>query len=294
MFSHRHILNPGDATPRATAPMDHGALARLLANARRHYLAAGSEELPVLLAGEPGAALAHGDALWAVALGERTTPEVAWLRALVLADGLPPDTGLDALLGAYHEQLRATGVRQSYYAGSDLSDGWLRVALLGRGYTRHTEVVVYEKIRLDVPAASNTAVTVRRATPADLATILALDAACFDAPWHKDRRTLGPALASAPCFLLAEHDGAPVGYAFATSHYGGRLVHLVRIGVLPGLQGQGVGARLLAAIVDFARGSRADIVTLNTQADNVAAQRLYLRFGFRRTGERQTVIVHEL
>jgi [ribosomal protein S18]-alanine N-acetyltransferase len=294
MFSRRHTMNPADATPRPTALEDHGALARLLANARRHYLAVGSEELPALLAEEPGVALARGDALWAAAVGERIAAQVAWLRALALADGLPPDSGLDALMRAYHDQLRAAGVAQSYYSGSDLSDGWLRAALLGRGYTRHTEVVVYEKIRLDTPVAGSTAVTLRRATPADLATILALDKACFDVQWHKDRRALGPALVSAPCFLLAELDGAPVGYAFATSHYGGRLVHLVRIAVLPAMQGQGIGARLLAEVVGHARGSCADIVTLNTQADNTPSQRLYERFGFRRTGERQTILVLQL
>lgn len=290
----RHSLNPADARARPTGPADHGALARLFTGARRHFLSVTSAELPALLADEPGAALVAGAALLGAAVSERTTPATAWLRALALADRLPPDAGLDALLAAYHAQLHAAGVRQSYYAGSDLSDGWLRAALAGRGYARLTEVVVYEKIRLDAPTGGSPAVDLRRATPADLPAVLALDAACFEPQWHKDTRALAPALASAPLFLLAEHSGAALGYAFATSHYEGRLIHLTRIAVLPAAQGQGVGARLLAEVVAFARSASADILTLNTQADNAPARRLYEWFGFRRTGERQTVLVLDL
>ena len=290
----RHSLNPADASARPSGPADHGALTRLLTGARRHFLSVTSAELPALLADEPGAALVAGAALWGAAVAERTTPATAWLRALALADGLPPDVGLDALLAAYHAQLRAAGVRQSYYAGSDLSDGWLRAALAARGYARLTEVVVYEKLRLDVPTHGSAAVDVRRAAPDDLPAVVALDAACFDPQWHKDQRALGPAIASAPLFLLAERAGAALGYAFATSHYEGRLIHLTRIAVLPAAQGQGVGARLLADLVAFARDAGADIITLNTQADNAPARRLYEWFGFRRTGERQTVLVLDL
>ncbi|HWQ15403.1 MAG TPA: GNAT family N-acetyltransferase, partial [Roseiflexaceae bacterium] len=200
------------------------------------------------------------------------------------------EAGVDALLAAYHARLRAAGVRHSYYSGSDTGDAWLRAALAARGYARHTEVVVYEKLRMDTPTAGSAAVQVRPARPADLAAILALDHTCFDPEWHKDRRAIAPALVNSPCFLVAEQGGALVGYAFVTSHYEGRLVHLVRIAVLPAHRSQGLGARLLAEVVAFARASRADALTLNTQVDNAPARRLYEWFGFRRTGERQTVL----
>ncbi len=41
-------------------------------------------------------------------------------------------------------------------------------------------------------------------------------------------------------------------------------------------------------------GNSADVLTLNTQADNHAAQRLYERFGFQRTGDQQTVLGREI
>jgi ribosomal protein S18 acetylase RimI-like enzyme len=48
--------------------------------------------------------------------------------------------------------------------------------------------------------------------------------------------------------------------------------------VMPAWRGQGVGSRLLAALLDAAAGRYAT-VSLNVQADNPAA-RLYRRFGF--------------
>ena len=93
---------------------------------------------------------------------------------------------------------------------------------------------------------------------------------------------------------MAELNGAVVGYAFVTIHFGGRLVHLVRIAVRPSHQGREIGVRLLAEITAHARAVGAGSVTLNTQANNTSAQRLYEWFSFRRTGEVQTVLRFDL
>ncbi len=57
--------------------------------------------------------------------------------------------------------------------------------------------------------------------------------------------------------------------------------------VAPAAQGQGLGARLLGALLAEAarRGQRA--VSLEVRADNAPAQRLYARAGFVRTGVRR-------
>jgi ribosomal protein S18 acetylase RimI-like enzyme len=155
-------------------------------------------------------------------------------------------------------------------------------------------VVVYEKRELGIPSQGNQAVRVRRALPVDLPAVLAVDRACFDPQWNKDEGIIGPALIETPYFVAAELDGALIGYAFVTKHFGGRLIHLVRIAVLPQYQGQAIGARLLAEVIAYARSCNADVVTLNTQVDNIAAQRLYEWFGFRRTGEQQIVLRFDL
>jgi ribosomal protein S18 acetylase RimI-like enzyme len=68
----------------------------------------------------------------------------------------------------------------------------------------------------------------------------------------------------------------------------------VRIAVLPSQQGRAIGVRLLAEVIAFARTRGASTLTLNTQAHNLRAQRLYEWFGFHRTGEQQTVLRYDL
>jgi ribosomal-protein-alanine N-acetyltransferase len=57
--------------------------------------------------------------------------------------------------------------------------------------------------------------------------------------------------------------------------------------VAPWAQGQGLGARLLAALLEEAERRRQSTVSLEVRADNAPAQRLYARHGFVRTGVRR-------
>ena len=82
-------------------------------------------------------------------------------------------------------------------------------------------------------------------------------------------------------FLVALHDGNIVGFADFRPLSGGRA-ELSAIYVLPGMQGRGIGARLLAAgIARFARETR---FVLRVERDNAPALRFYEARGFRRAG----------
>jgi ribosomal protein S18 acetylase RimI-like enzyme len=78
-------------------------------------------------------------------------------------------------------------------------------------------------------------------------------------------------------------DGIPVSYVGITTFpsWG----HLDRIAVDPDLQGKGYGRFALAFAVEtlLARGARK--VGLSTQSTNERSQRLYLKYGFRRTND---------
>ena len=294
MHLFRRNLDPSLATPREATERDLTPISRLLRSSTRRYMGFPSSELPGLLAGAPAMLLVAGDELWAAALGGWRADTVSWLRGLVLANNLPVAGGLDYLLPPFHVLQRSRGLRTLFYAGDEAADAWLQPLLIDRGYVADTTVVVYEKRGMDMPTAGNPAARVRRAQAVDLPAVLAIDRACFDPQWHKDEGIIGPALIDSPFFIVAELGGAPAGYAFVTAHHGGRLVHLVRIAVLPAHRGMGLGARLLAEVVGYARGLGADSLTLNTQTHNAPAQRLYERFGFRRTGEQQTVLRFDL
>jgi ribosomal protein S18 acetylase RimI-like enzyme len=250
--------------------------------------------LPALLSSAPAILLTAGNEIWAAAIAGWRVDSTTWIRGLALADGLAVNTSFDMLLPPFHALLRSHGLRTIYYAGDEAADVWIQPALKTRGYAHATDVVVYEKIKLDAPAPGDPAVRIRRAEAVDLPALLELDRACFDPQWIKDESIIGPAIFEVPYFVAAELGGAIVGYAFATSHFDGRLLHLVRIAVAPSHRGQSIGVRLLADVVEFARTHGADLVTLNTQAHNAAAQRLYEWFGFRRTGEQQAVLRFDL
>jgi ribosomal-protein-alanine N-acetyltransferase len=86
-------------------------------------------------------------------------------------------------------------------------------------------------------------------------------------------------------YLVALADGAVVGYAGLCDYPDEAFVQTVA--VAPDAQGQGLGGRLLTALLDEAdrRGQRT--VSLEVRADNDPAQRLYARHGFARTGVRR-------
>ena len=86
-------------------------------------------------------------------------------------------------------------------------------------------------------------------------------------------------------YLVALDDEEVVGYAGLCDYPDEAFVQTMA--VAPAAQGQGLGARLLTALLEEAsrRGQRT--VALEVRADNQPAQRLYERHGFTRTGVRR-------
>jgi ribosomal protein S18 acetylase RimI-like enzyme len=290
----RRSLDLSLAAPREATAADLTAVSRLFSQSTHRFLGFTGANLPTLLASAPAMLLTAGNEIWAAAVGGWCVESTTWIRGLALTDGLPIGSSFDLLLPPFHALLRSHSLHTVYYAGDEAADIWIQPALHSRGYVHTTDVVVYEKAKLDVPAPGSQVVRLRRAQAVDLPRVLAVDRACFDPQWTKDESLIGPAIFEVPYFAVAELEGEIVGYAFATSHFDGRLVHLVRIAVMPEHQGQSIGVRLLADVVEFARARGADVVTLNTQAHNATAQRLYEWFGFHRTGERQAVLKYDL
>ena len=60
--------------------------------------------------------------------------------------------------------------------------------------------------------------------------------------------------------------------------------HLIGLAVVPAQRREGVGRRLMDAVIEEARQEACERVTLWVHADNLAARRLFESFGFRPTG----------
>ncbi|HYF66052.1 MAG TPA: GNAT family N-acetyltransferase [Herpetosiphonaceae bacterium] len=252
------------------------------------------DELPLVI--EDGFSLIaeHGGKIWAAIMSSWAAPPAAWMRALVFHHSLRPAEALPPLLQALERLLERQRAASLYVMSDDRDALWLRPLLIRQGYAPELDVVGYEKRTMFIPSWGNDRITIRAATPEDVPQITLVDAAAFSAEWVKSEMTLGGVFPLAPCYLVAEQDGATIGYAFATLHHAGLVAHLVRIAVLPGLQRQAIGVRLLAEVVHWCRQRDVQILSLNTQATNATAQRLYEWFGFLRNGERQVVLAKAL
>lgn len=84
-------------------------------------------------------------------------------------------------------------------------------------------------------------------------------------------------------FLVAEHEGRLIAHAFAREPQTG-VLFLSRLYVLPVRQRQGVGARLLEAVVE--RHPGAAVMRLDVEAENEKAVAFYRQHGFVAVGER--------
>ncbi|WP_298325682.1 ribosomal protein S18-alanine N-acetyltransferase [Haloactinopolyspora sp.] len=110
-----------------------------------------------------------------------------------------------------------------------------------------------------------------------------------EAPWSAE--SFWAELAGVPdtrWYVVAEVDGHVVGYAGLTSpSMAGEPADLQTIGVEPGHQRQGIGTRLMRAVIAEARRRDAGDLMLEVRADNDAARAFYARHGFERLAIRR-------
>lgn len=148
---------------------------------------------------------------------------------------------------------------------------------------------------------TRTAVTVRAATSADASALAAVGARTFLATYAADdlpgladhvRASFSPARQAAELadpsmvHLLAEQDGAPVGYAMLSDTVGPRIVRataplqLARLYVDEAVQGRGVGAALMSEVRTVAAERGHDVLWLTVWTRNRRARAVYARWGF--------------
>jgi ribosomal-protein-alanine N-acetyltransferase len=208
---------------------------------------------------------------------------VAWVRLAILQDSIDADEWFDAALPRVIDSLRRRGATN--LAWMDFWD-WAAPHLKRRGFTPLTDVETLIKFDCDLPVAGYSEVRARPARAEDLLTIVAIDAAAFSAHWRYSRSTVRRRLATSPVFVVAELGHEVVGYA--EGELRPPIAHLNRVAVHPAHQECGIGALLVRNVLRrFWRGG-ANQVTLNTQAYNHRARRLYRSLGFQPTGESVT------
>jgi [ribosomal protein S18]-alanine N-acetyltransferase len=121
--------------------------------------------------------------------------------------------------------------------------------------------------------------------------VLAIERACYPAPWSPALFT-AELSASGRCYLVAVAPSSSsrwrrrevVGYAGFLMQAGD--AHISTVAVHPAHHRRKIASRLLVRLLLAAREMGADAATLEVRASNLGAQRLYGRFGFRPVGVR--------
>lgn len=127
-------------------------------------------------------------------------------------------------------------------------------------------------------------VAVRPMATGDAVAVAALYGRSFAVPLdaaHFERELGNPA---ADYVVAAAADGAVVGFAGAWQQVD--EAHVMTIAVEPRRQGRGIGARLLAALIETAAARGLSRVTLEVRTGNAPAIALYHRFGLAEAGRR--------
>lgn len=120
-------------------------------------------------------------------------------------------------------------------------------------------------------------------TEARLDEVLAIECRAYGHPWT--RGNFADSIRTGyEAQLLCAGDQV-LGYFVAMK--GVDEVHLLNITVAPECQGQGWGRVMLDALALWSRGQGAQWLWLEVRTGNLRAQQVYLRYGFRRVGERK-------
>lgn len=124
----------------------------------------------------------------------------------------------------------------------------------------------------------------REAVDADLDALGDIEARVF-ATDRLSRRSMRRFMESdSDCFLVAECDGVPAGYAIFFMHRGTSLSRLYSIAVSPDFQGRGIAAALLTEGERIASSHERIYMRLEVRKDNMPAIRLYQKLGYRQFG----------
>src|SRR5712691_5819777 len=118
----------------------------------------------------------------------------------------------------------------------------------------------------------------------DLEEVQRIELASFSTPWPSNAYRSELETNRLASYLVARIDGRIVGY-------GGMWLmvdeaHITTFAIHPGWRRQRIGERLLLAFLDLARDRRAREATLEVRLSNLAARRLYEKYGFRPVGLR--------
>ena len=117
---------------------------------------------------------------------------------------------------------------------------------------------------------------------ADREAVMAIEVRAYPFPWS--RGIFRDCLHAGYAMWVQEHQGVIVGYGVLS--IAADEAHVLNLCTAPGHEGQGLGQRMLQALLKIARGHGAQRVFLEVRPSNPRAIALYERSGFNEIGRR--------
>ena len=274
-------------TIRMAKRSDATALTRLLQRAYYTHLHA-DWHLPADWLDTPGFLVREheGQLISCFAVGADPKP-AAWVRVVAMPYSGDPLGEMQNFAAELEPILVREDIRQlAWLMTQDWPQSWLQKLGFGQGPSNWVET--YVKSGLKAPSVvADERLLIRPVQPEDYPALAAIEAAAFEPIWRHSASGLSMAKLQALTFTVAQLDDTPVGFQYSTRSQEG--AHLVRLTVSPDYQGFGIGSALLADAFEQYGRLGFDMVSLNTQVDNIASRRLYQKFGFQSAGFRLPV-----
>ena len=267
--------------PRPLTPEDRWSLLDAIYTDPHTYYYPGWTSLKEWLAQGQGWGLASDTTLVAALVVVPEADTRGWLRLFMARGDVPRDLAWRLLWRAAAPQLAAAGV--THVAGLG-GRAWVDRFLRQRHFRHEADLrlLLWRAAGKTLPPAPPPAgARLTPMTTADVDAAAAVDRAAFPAYWRLRPELVRYACRQARLALVARAgaEDTVVGYALFTPSPQG--AHLARLAVHPQWQGRGLGRALVVAGL---QGLRADDpglwVSVNTQADNAPALRLYADLGF--------------
>lgn len=128
-------------------------------------------------------------------------------------------------------------------------------------------------------------IIVRKALLKDAAGMAEIDRICFALPWSRQAFAKELGDNSAAFYLVAEAEGALIGYAGQWEIVGEG--HITNVAVLPEFRGMGAGEKMLRRLIELSSEKGIGSHTLEVRESNEAAIGLYKKLGFKVAGIRK-------
>lgn len=125
---------------------------------------------------------------------------------------------------------------------------------------------------------------IRDARRDDLTALIDLENRCFASDKLSARSFRRLLKSDADDFLVAEHEGAVMGYILTFHRKNTSLARMYSLAVDPAARGLGLGEKLVLAAQDLALERGSLRMRLEVRADNEAAQSLYRKLGYHQFG----------